>query len=226
MLKTAGTVALALVLAAPTVALAAAPKKQATTTTTTKKKTTHTAAGMAAAVRATLARSDLGAGWTAGKPGPSDASPTCSTAGLGTGVVETGKAVSPTFSQGTAGPFVSQVVFVYATGPQATQAWQRTAGKTALGCLAQSVTSGSTKATHFTVLHKQTLAAPLGTRSAAYRVLAEAHSTAPAQTIDVYFDLILVGKGNALTLISYADFQQPLARSVEVSVARALARRL
>jgi len=146
---------------------------------------------------------------------------------LGAGVVEIGKAISPTFSQSASGPFVSQVVFVYATVPEAKQVWQRASGNAALDCLARTVTSGSTKATRFTVLHTQRLVSPqAGTHSAAYRVIASAHSTSPAQTIDVYFDLVLVGEGKALTLISWAGFEQPLDRSLEVAVARAVARRL
>jgi len=233
MLRAAATVALVLALVISAAALAAQPPptKQAatttTTTTTTAKKTTHTTAGMAAAARAVLAAVDLGTGWTAGKPAPSSASPTCGSAGLGAGVVEIGKAISPTFSQSASGPFVSQVVFVYATVPEAKQVWQRASGNAALDCLARTVTSGSTKATRFTVLHTQRLVSPqAGTHSAAYRVIASAHSTSPAQTIDVYFDLVLVGEGKALTLISWAGFEQPLDRSLEVAVARAVARRL
>jgi hypothetical protein len=213
--RAAGILVLTLVLAFPVGAGAVITGKQ---------KTTHTTGGTAAAARAVLAVGDLGAGWAAGKPGAQDQDVSCGSAPPN-GVVETGKAVSPTFHQSSAGPFVSQVVFVYATAAQAKQVWQQAAGKAALSCLSQSVSSGSTKDIRFTVLHRQTLAPPAaGKRSAAYRVVASAHTT--AQTIPAYIDLVLVNQGNAVTEIFYSGFSEPLGRSFEARTARAVARRL
>jgi hypothetical protein len=217
-LRAAALLLAAAALAAPGAGAANAPAKK-------KVKTTHTAAGMAAAARAVLGAADLGPGWTAGKAGAADASLECGSAAPPKGIVETGKAVSPTFSESSSGPFVSQAVFVYASAPEAQQVWQQTAGKAALACLARSVAGGSSKGIRFTVLHEQTLARPaVGDRSAAYRVVARVHAT--AQTIPAYVDLVLVGRGDALTEISYSAFSTPVGRAVELAVAQALARRL
>jgi hypothetical protein len=215
-LRGVGILVAASALAAPVAAAAAKPPVAAGT---------HTAAGMAAARRAVLALEDLGPGWKAGTAGPATSSLGCGGATSGPGVVETGKAVSPTFSRSAAGPFVSQAVFVYGSAAQAQQVWQQTVGKPALTCLARSVTGGSTKDVKFTILHALTLPAPgAGTRSAAYRIVASAHSK--LQTVSAYVDLVLVGRGDAVTEISYSGFSQPIDRSLELSVARALATRL
>jgi hypothetical protein len=191
----------------------------------TKPKTTHTAAGIAAAQHALLGVGDLGAGWKAGAAGGKPQALACGDAKPVAGVVETGAAASPTFRESATGPFVSQAAFVYGTEAQAEALWRQVAGSKVLSCLAQSFVDAGVKGVSFVVLRHQLLSRPAaGAHSSAYRVVVQAR--AKAQKVRAYVDMVLLGRGNAVTALSFASFTQPADTALELSLARVIAGRL
>lgn len=198
----------------------------ATKPTAAKPKSTHTEAGMAAAQRALIVTGDLGLGWTAGPANVKPESLGCGqTSSTVAGVVEIGSAASPTFQESASGPFVSQAAFVYGTPKQATALWQRAAGPSVLACLAESVAGGGAQGVRFSVVRRQPLARPAaGARSSAYRVIVRV--VTKQQQVTAYVDMVLLGRGAALTALSFASFSQPVATGVERSAVRAAAGRL
>jgi len=207
-------------------AVAAVLAPMAGAATKPKPTTTITAAGTAAAQRALIGLAELGPGWSTGAKAPKAESPGCgSDAGTPAGAVEIGAAATPTFEDGSSGPFVSQAAFVYRTGVQALAVWKRVSGAAELSCLARSVASGGAKGVRFEVLERQGLSRPApGTRSSAYRVVLKA--TAQAQAVSAYVDVVLLGRGATVTALSFAGYQQPVAASLELALAREVARRL
>jgi hypothetical protein len=190
-----------------------------------KPKTTHTAAGSAAAQHALIASGDLGPGWTAGATPAKPDKLTCGETPSLAGVVETGAAVSPTFRAGASGPFVSQAAFVYGTASQAAALWRHVAGPNVLACLARSVADGGAKGVRFAVLRREPLSRPAaGARSSAFRVIVQAKTK--AQKVTAYVDMVLLGRGNAVTALSFASFTEPVDTTLELSLARIVARRL
>jgi hypothetical protein len=192
----------------------------------TKPKTTITPAGTAAAQRALLPARDLGAGWTEGAKALKTESLGCGTGTkLPVGVVEIGTADSATFEQSGSGPFISQAVFVYQTPAEAFVLWQGVAGPAVLSCLAQSALSGGGQGVGLEVLQRQRLWRPApGTRSSAYRIVVQVQTT--AQKVRAYIDVVLLGRGAAVTSLSFAGFSEPMAASLELATARAAASRL
>jgi hypothetical protein len=191
-----------------------------------KPKTTHTTAGTAAAERALIGTSDLGPGWVAGTAATSDESLSCGgTSSAVAGVVEIGAAASPTFRESESGPFVSQAAFVYGSDSEADALWEHVAGAKVLACLAKSVAGGGAKGISFTVLRHQELSRPTGdARSSAYRVIVQAKTK--AQKVTAYVDMLLLGRGDAVTALSFASFSQPVDTALELSLARVAAGRL
>ena len=186
----------------------------------------HTTAGMALAGRLLLRTADFGAGWTAGRARAKVATLTCGSFNPSlAGLIERGSAASPSYSGGTAGPFVSQTAYVYATADQAVTLWRRVVGPGLLRCLVESVGSSSAQGVRFTVRGKRTLTLPrLAPRAAGYRVVATAATA--AQSITTTVDLIVLGRGRAVTELSFAGIAQPVAPGVELGLARKAARRL
>src|SRR5579872_1632558 len=99
-----------------------------------------TAAGNASAKASLIQLSDLGKGWSA-KAAPNGGlevsckgfQPSMS------GIVETGAASSPAFSDSSVGPFISQTTSVYGSGGQASAVWNRVIQPGLITCVALSV---------------------------------------------------------------------------------------
>lgn len=185
----------------------------------------HTHAGMVEAHRALLRHADLGAGWLTGATPKKVGSLACARVTL-KGVAEIGSAVSPTYRQSSAGPFLSESAFTYNTAAGAASFFQRVATRGALSCLAQSILQGdASSGVTFTIVKKQALPAPhVAAKAAAYRVSGRAK--APAQKIDVYVDVILLQRGNAIAELSLSSFSAAVAPGDELEIARAAAARL
>jgi hypothetical protein len=186
----------------------------------------HTPGGMTAAHRSLAARVDLGPGWKAGPTPKKPGALACRTPTSLKGVVETGAAVSPTYSASGSGPFVSGSAFVYDTAAGAARFFAQIAKPNALPCLAQSLATGkSTSGVTFTVTGRQTLAAPrVGVSAAAYRVVGRA--TITAQKVTVYADVILLQRGSTIAELTFASFSTPVPPTTETRIARAAASRL
>jgi len=185
----------------------------------------HTDAGNAAARRALVRVSDLGSGWSKGATPKKIGKLTCGSAPpTVAGVVEIGSAITPTYRQSSAGPFLSQATYIYGGPAQASLFWQHVAGRSALACLAKGVAGGSTKDVSFRVTHEELLPKPAGTLSAAYRVVGQAKTT--LQKVRVYVDVVLIQRGAAISELSWSSFSTPVAASLERRVARAADTRL
>jgi hypothetical protein len=187
----------------------------------------HTPAGTTLAASALLRRSDFGRGWRVSAPPPrSVPRPTCPRFHPATkGVVEVGAAASPTFSGGSSGPFVSQSAFAFATSAQRAAFWHAVSRPGLLRCVEDSLRHGSAGGVHFTVAGGRALPLPaLGVQAHGYRVRGTANTT--NQSVDVYVDLILLGRGRTVSGLSVSSFEQPVARRLELRLARVVAARL
>jgi hypothetical protein len=186
----------------------------------------HTPAGMALARHALLRRGDLGRGWS-GLPAPTKV-PDMTCPGFSPrlqGVVETGSATTPTFRGSSSGPFVSQTAYAYATAAQQGTVWRKVGQPGLLRCVAASLAQGSSNGVHFTVTDKRLVTLPkFAAQAAGYRVTGTA--SRPGQTIDVYLDVLVLGRGETVAEISISSFEQPVARSFELRLGRIVARRM
>jgi hypothetical protein len=186
----------------------------------------HTPAGSALARHALLRRGDLGRGWS-GSPAPKKV-PELTCPGFSPplqGVVETGSATTPTFQGSSSGPFVSETAYAYATAAQQGTVRGKVGQPGLLRCVAASLAQGSSNGVRFTVTDKRLLTLPkLAARAAGYRVTGTA--SRPGQTIDVYLDVLLLGRGETVTEISISSFAQPVARAFELRLGRIVARRM
>ncbi len=185
----------------------------------------RSAAGDALASGVLLQRVDLGRGWSA-VGGQQVGTLTCPGLHVSLrGVTETGAAVSRRFSHGASGPFVSQTAFVYASPAEQGEVWDRVMTPGYSRCAAASLLSGATGRVRFQVSRRQRLSLPrVAARQAGYRVVGDA--IAGSVTIPVYLDVVALGAGPVLTEISVSSFDQPVSRRLELSLARAVARRL
>ena len=183
----------------------------------------HTSADMASAGRVSLTLGDVALGWTSSPAPAADQSPVCAAWHPDlTGVVETGAATSDSLRGGKEGPFVSESAWVYRTAGQAETFWSRVVGTKLVGCLASSVTHGSTAGVRFTVRSQRVLG--LGRRRAAYRVVATAATS--GQTVTTYYDLVVVGSGRGVAEITLARIGAPPLPATEAGLADTVARRL
>ena len=132
----------------------------------------HTAAGTALAREALLVRGDLGGGWSASAAPRSVPPLTCPAFSPSLDGVERGAAASPTFSEGRAGPFVSQASYVYATASQAAVVWRRVVTPELVRCVAASLRGGGNSGVTFAVRSERLLTVPAvrGASTPAYRV--------------------------------------------------------
>lgn len=187
----------------------------------------HTASGTALAASALLRRSDFGRGWRVTAP-PLRSAPALTCPRFHpptTGVVEVGAAASPTFSGGSSGPFVSQDAYAYATDAEEGAFWRQVARPALMRCVEASLVHGSAGGVHFKVTGARQLPLPpLGARASGYRVRGTANAT--NQSVDVYVDLILLGRGRTVTALSLSSFEQPVGRRFELSLARTVAGRM
>jgi hypothetical protein len=188
---------------------------------------THpTAAGKALARAALLRPSDFGRNWT------STAAPT-TVPGLTcpgfspslSGVVQTGSAISNTFQAGSTGPFASQTAYAYANASEQQTVWREVARPQLLTCVAASLVRSTGGGVHFSVKSKRLLALPsLPVEAMGYRVVGTA--SVPNQTVNVYLDVVLLGSGEEVTELSFSSFLQPVARALELRLARIVAGRV
>ena len=189
-------------------------------------RTHHTRAGMALARHALLDRADLGGGWSAG--GVAKAVPELTCPGFNpslNGVVETGAVNSPTFTQGFGGPLASETAYAYQSAAEGQTVWQKVAQRRLLRCVAASLAHGSADGVKFKVTGMHLLRLPrLPVKAAGYRVAGTA--TTSNQTIDVFLDAVLLGRDKIVTEISIASFAAPVARAVELRLAKIVSRRL
>jgi hypothetical protein len=187
---------------------------------------THpTPAGMALARRALLSRSDLGRRWTSTPAPRTVPGLTCPAFSPGlSGVVQTGAAISPTFQASPTGPFASQTAYAYANASEEQTVWHEVARRGLLACVAASLVR-STGGAHFAVTAKRLESLPgLPVHAIGYRVAGTA--SVPNQTVNVYLDVVLLGGGDAVTEMSFSSFLQPVARALELRLARLVAGRL
>jgi hypothetical protein len=185
----------------------------------------HTTAGNAAAHRALVRPADLGKTWVAGRTPKQPGSLVCGTS-VPSGVIETGSAVSPTYSRGATGPFLSESVYVYSSAAGAARFFPLAAGPGAAACVEKTLASaGASGKVAFTVTTRESLSAPrVGVRSAAYRIAGVAAVT--AQKVRIYVDVVLLLRGNAISELAVSSFATPVDPATELAVARAATKRL
>jgi len=187
----------------------------------------HTAAGTAAAKASLLTKSDLGRYWTAGATGTPGLRLSCKGwAPSGAGIVETGAAGSPSYSSSNVGPWVAQTTSVYGSTKQASTYWARAARPGLLACVLETVKAVESQGIKVTVLSKGNLPVDKATSlTAAYRVVA--NLTAPGKTPrKLYFDVVLLGRGNTLSELSMTSFVAPVPAKVENALAKLVASRI
>jgi hypothetical protein len=169
----------------------------------------------------------LGAAWSTAAPAPSKTPElTCTAFNPRTSrVIERGAASSATFAQSAGGPFFAQVGYVYAAPAQEQELWGKVVRPDLGRCFKQSLVAGSGGGVRYTAAGVKRLSLPkLAVSAAAYRVTGTAATT--DQTLPVYLDAIVFGHGADISEISLSSFDQPVARGLEVRLARAVARRL
>jgi hypothetical protein len=182
---------------------------------------------MAIARSALLDRADLGPGWNESSPPPSKPpNLTCPAFDPRLpGAVETGVAASSTFRASAHGPFVSETAHAYATARQERAVWGHVARPRLLRCAAASLRRAGAAGVSFTVTGKRLLALPpLPAPARGYRVSGTASTS--YQTIDVFLDLFVVGRGQTIAAVVVSSFEQPPPRRLELRLLRTAARRM
>jgi hypothetical protein len=185
-----------------------------------------TPAGTVLARAALLRHGDFGKGWNSA-PGPSSVPPlTCPRFSPHVpAVTEVGDAASPVFRESSNGPFVAQDAYAYATAAQRTAVWGATVRRGLVRCVAESLVGGSGRDVRFAVTGKRLLGSPkLAVAAAGYRVSGTA--TSQGQSVNVFLDMLVLGSGRTITSISLSSFEAPVARPLELRLARAVARRM
>jgi hypothetical protein len=179
-----------------------------------------------ALARAALLRSGDLHGWRSTAPPKKVASLTCGAFDpVLTGIKPLGAAASPTFRQTSNGPFVAQTVDVFASPAKQRTFWHRVVTRRLEACVASSLTAGSTSDVEFKVKRRSHLPLPkIGSSASGYRVRGTATDADGSQI--VYLDMIVVGRGSGVSAISFTNFFTPVARSVELRLARLVAGRL
>jgi hypothetical protein len=141
------------------------------------------------------------------------------------GDTEIGAAATGRFAPAGGGLFVSQVAHSYATAAQGRAAARALLRPALARCLAAGLTGGSTATVHFAATGHRRLGLPgLGLAAAGYRVSGTASQT--YQLVDVYLDAIVLARGQTVTQVSFASFETPPSRALELRLARLIARRL
>lgn len=185
-----------------------------------------TAAGRALARHALIIRAALGPGFTS-SPAPRSV-PQLRCPGFRPAlpkVVQIGAAVSPTFSGGASGPFISQSAFAYGTAGEQGQVWHKVIARGLLRCVRESLQAGSSRGVRLRATSAAIISPPRVTRqTAGYRVTGTA--TAANQVIDVDLDMLVVGRDSVITTIAITSFSTPPSAGLEARLARAALRRL
>jgi hypothetical protein len=183
----------------------------------------HTSAGTKAARASLLKPADLGKGWTAAAAPRQQGVPLTCTGHdpSAKGIVETGAASSPAFSATQAGPFVQQNTSVFASAAEAGTWWRRAVTPTLVRCAAGTFAALRARGVKVSVVSQSTLPVSTGLpHTAAFRVVAKANGK------KLYFDLIVLGSGRAITGVTVSSFLQPVPAKYERALAVLIARRL
>ncbi len=188
----------------------------------------HTSAGNTAAKASLLTLANLGKGWTEGKPGTAGLVLSCpGWTPSGKGVVETGIAQTGSLSAGAIGPFVSQSTSVYGSPKEASTYWSRAVKPGLVTCVAQTVEALRAQGLKVAITRQGGL--PLGKVAdlvAGYRVVATLTSPTTSYKRTLYFDVLLVGHGAALSEITLSSFASAVPSKVETALATVVARKL
>jgi hypothetical protein len=173
-----------------------------------------------------LHRSDLGFQWTSTPASGKTPTLICPAFSPNvTSLPKPGAAASPTFSRAFEHQFVFQAAYVYPTAKQALTFWNRAVTPKLVKCVAGALTANSTSSVTFAVTSKHSLQLPaIGDRRAGYRVAGTA--TQPGGEVNVYLDMLVVGRGSGLTQVSFLSLFEPVSRSLELRLARVAAARL
>ena len=190
----------------------------------------HTAADMAKARSIGFARSDFPAGWTSKPSTPTSGadSSTCKDFDPDqSDLVETGKADSAEF---TAPDGVSQVassVGIFRTLAQAKTSWSRVVRPAMLQCFSDLIAQISPKDSTVAVLAKGTLAFPkVAPRTTAYRLVVSVTPKGATTSVNLYFDLILLGAGRVNVATIMFSLTKPYLPAFEQKLAGSIAHRL
>lgn len=172
-----------------------------------------------------VTRAALGSGWDVNARAPAHVPAiSCHTLPASLRSVRRQAAISPTFGQGNAGPFVQQSSYRWARPVTATAVWRQVARRSLLGCLAQSVARGSSGGVKFTVTGRHELTAPRITVPVrAYRVTASASEG--GQGFPAYVDELVINTPGAVSEVSIASFEQAPGTRLETRIARLVQRR-
>jgi hypothetical protein len=188
----------------------------------------HTAAGNTTAKSSLLTVAILGKGWKSS--GASTSGLVLSCPGYrpsGKGIVETGGAATGSLSTGAAGPFVSQSTSVYRTAGQAAAYWARAVKPALVKCIAQTVEAIGAQGVKVAITKQGNL--PLTKvvdMTSAYRVVATLSSAKRHYKRQLYFDVIVLGQGKALSEITISSIVSPVPAKVEAALATIVARKL
>ncbi|HET9104536.1 MAG TPA: hypothetical protein VFN55_14365 [Solirubrobacteraceae bacterium] len=172
-----------------------------------------------------IGRAQLGSGWAVSAPALTRV-PQISCHALPAALASARRraAAGATFAPASAGPYVQQTVYRWASAATATAVWRRVARPALLGCLAQSLVKGGSSGVSFTVTGRHQITAPhLAVGIRAYRVLATA--TIGGQGFPAYLDELVINTGGSVSEVSVASYEQPPPAAVERRVASAIARR-
>jgi hypothetical protein len=186
-----------------------------------------TPAGMAAARAALVHRSDIGRGWSEESPPPAKVPAlTCPGFEPNQGrATQTGAAASPTFQGGSNGPFVSETAHSYGTDTRQSTVWRAAVRPGLVRCAVASLRNGGAAGVRFTVTDKQMLALPqLPVPAAGYRVSGTA--SLAYQVVNVYLDMLVVGRGQTIAEIVVSSVEQPPRRPLDLHLLRTVARKL
>jgi hypothetical protein len=184
----------------------------------------HTDAGTRAAQTSLLKSSDFGKGWKGTASPQIGVRLSCNGHSVsGAGIVEAGAAASPTFSYGSTGPFVSQTTSVYATSAEANTYWKRGVTPQLAACAADVLRALTARGIAVTITSQGKL--PITTslqHTAAYRAVGKVGKN----KLTYYVDVIVLGKGKALTALAIISIQNPTKATVEKALANLIASRL
>ena len=187
-----------------------------------------TKAGNRLAGSALITRAELGGGWGASAAPKSVPPITCSAFNPSVrGAVQIGAAISARYQESSSGPFVSQTAYVYATIAEGRAVARAEMQAKLERCLAASLVAGSGGGVRFAATARAPLQLPglgAGVTAVGYRISGTASQ--PYQLVDVYLDAIVLARGAEISEVSLASFLTPPERSLELRVARAIARRL
>ncbi len=207
-------VASAVLVLAPTAALAAAGDPQQK----------HTSAGTLQATSALVRVGDLGAGWKSSRSNGGQLECDAVLQPNESDLIEAGKAVGPLFTSGMEA--VTQNVHVFATEAQANIAWKRALTNKLVLCMEQQVENLSSMGSPVSVTEWHRLALPRSdARVTEFRVVAKA-KTAKTTWSKVYFDQILLGRAKTMTRIVFSSLRAPVSKTLEQKLASVVANRM